>query len=107
MIKTIDDAHFEEYITSVSTPIIVDFWAEWCGPCKLLAPALDEIDKNYSETIQIAKLNVDFNSDTSVKYDIKSIPALLFFKNGELLGKLSGAVPKQKILDKLEELKLL
>jgi|TARA_R110000822_G_scaffold46084_5_gene122841 thioredoxin 1 len=107
MIKTIDDAHFEEYITSVSTPIIVDFWAEWCGPCKQLAPVLDEIDKSYGETIQIAKLNVDFNSDTSGKYDIKSIPALLFFKNGELLGKLSGAVPKQKILDKLEALKLL
>jgi thioredoxin 1 len=107
MIKTIDDEHFEDYISSVSTPIIVDFWAEWCGPCKMIAPVLDEIDENYGNSIQIAKLNVDFNSDTSVKYDIKSIPALLFFKNGELLGKLSGAVPKQKILDKLEALKLL
>ena len=107
MIKTIDDEHFEDYISSVSTPIIVDFWAEWCGPCKIIAPVLDEIDENYGNSIQIAKLNVDFNSDTSVKYDIKSIPALLFFKNGELLGKLSGAVPKQKILDKLEALKLL
>ena len=107
MIKTIDDEHFEDYISSVSTPIIVDFWAEWCGPCKMIAPVLDEIDENYGNSIQIAKLNVDFNSDTSVKYDIKSIPALLFFKNGELLGKLSGAVPQQKILDKLEALKLL
>ena len=107
MIKTIDDEHFEDYISSGTTPIIVDFWAEWCAPCKQLAPVLDEIDKNYGDTIQIAKLNVDFNSDTSVKYDIKSIPTLLFFKNGELLGKLSGAVPKQQILDKLEALKLL
>ena len=107
MIKTIDDAHFEDYISSGATPIIVDFWAEWCAPCKQLAPVLDEIDKNYGDTIQIAKLNVDFNSDTSPKYDIKSIPTLLFFKNGELLGKLSGAVPKQQILDEMEALNLL
>jgi thioredoxin 1 len=107
MIKVIDDEHFEDYISSFSTPIIVDFWAEWCAPCKILSPILDEIGKDYGETLQIAKLNVDFNPDTSLKYNIKSIPTLLFFKNGDLLGSISGAVPKQQILDKLEALKLL
>ena len=107
MIDTIDDAYFAEYIDAFSAPIIVDFWAEWCGPCKMVAPILEELDKDYGETIKIAKLNVDFNPDTTFRYNIKTIPTIIFFKNGEPLGMSVGTVSKQNILDKLDELNLL
>jgi thioredoxin 1 len=107
MIQTIDDAYFEEYISSTSTPIIIDFWAEWCGPCKMIAPVLEELDKDYGESIQIAKLNIDFNPRTPVQYDVRSIPTLIFFKGGADLGRAVGAVSKKLILDKLEHLQLL
>ena len=107
MIQTIDDAYFTEYIASVSTPIIVDFWADWCVPCKMVAPVLEELDKDYGETIKIAKLNVDFNPDTPVQYGIRSIPTLIFFKGGVDLGRAVGSVNKKLILDKLETLHLL
>jgi thioredoxin len=107
MIHTIDDAHFAEYVAATSTPLLIDFWAEWCGPCKIVAPILSELDKNYEGTIQIAKMNVDFNPETSELYEIRSIPTILFFKGGVDLGRLVGAGTKKSILDKLETLHLL
>tara|TARA_R110002020_G_scaffold447971_2_gene660581 strand:- start:767 stop:1090 length:324 start_codon:yes stop_codon:yes gene_type:complete len=107
MIQTIDDAYFKEYIASTSTPIIIDFWAEWCSPCKQIAPILEELDSEYKESIQIAKIDIDHNNGTTVQYDVRSIPTLLFFKNGENLGRTVGAISKQLIIDKLEHLQLL
>ena len=107
MIRTIDDVYFKEYISSTSTPIIVDFWTEWCGPCKIIAPILEELDKDYGETLQIAKLNVDFNHIIPVQYEVRSVPTLLIFKEGVDLGRIIGAVNKKSILDKLDSFNLL
>ncbi len=107
MIKTIDDASFNDFIQSTPTTILVDLWAEWCAPCKILAPVLEELDKNYRNSLKIAKLNVDFNPDTPVQYEVRGIPTILFFKNGKNIERTMGAVNKQVILDKLEHLKLL
>ena len=107
MIQTIDDTYFAKYIASTSAPIIVDFWADWCVPCKMIAPVLEELDKDYGETIKIAKLNIDFNPDTPVQYGVRSIPTLIFFKGGVDIGRAVGSVNKKLILDKLETLHLL
>ena len=107
MIQTIDDTYFAKYIASTSAPIIVDFWADWCVPCKMVAPVLEALDKDYGETIKIAKLNIDFNPDTPVQYGVRSIPTLIFFKGGVDLGRAVGSVNIKLILDKLETLHLL
>ena len=107
MIQTIDDTYFAKYIASTSAPIIVDFWADWCVPCIMIARVLEEFDKDYGETIKIAKLNIDFNPDTPVQYGVRSIPTLIFFKGGVDLGRAVGSVNKKLILDKLETLHLL
>ena len=107
MIQTIDDAGFNDFIQSTPTTILVDLWAEWCAPCKILAPVLEELDENYRNSLKIAKLNVDFNPDTPVQYDVRGIPTILFFKNGKNIERTVGAVNKQLILDKLEHIKLL
>jgi len=106
MIQTIDDAHFESFIKA-NRITIVDFWAEWCAPCKLIAPVLEELDTLYKDTISIAKINTDHNNLSPVQYEVRSIPSLLFFSDGKLLGRTVGAVNKQLIIDKLEHLHLL
>ena len=91
------DASFEADVLKSAEPVVVDFWAEWCGPCRMIAPALDEISGQVGDKVKIVKLNVDENPDTAAKYGIMSIPTLLMFKNGEISSRQVGAAPKQKL----------
>ncbi|HEY4139893.1 MAG TPA: thioredoxin [Pseudolabrys sp.] len=91
------DASFEADVLKSSEPVVVDFWAEWCGPCRMIAPALDEISGQVGDKVKIVKLNVDENPNTAAKYGIMSIPTLLMFKNGEISSRQVGAAPKQKL----------
>jgi thioredoxin 1 len=103
MAKTIEitDSNFEEIIKS-ETPVLVDFWAEWCGPCKMIGPVVEELAGEYDGKAVIGKVNVDENPNVSAKFGIRSIPTLLVFKDGEIVDKQIGAVPKQVLADKLE-----
>ena len=98
----VTDADFETQVLKSDLPVIVDFWAEWCGPCKMIAPVMEELSGEYSGKVKFAKLNVDFNPRTSAKYGVRSIPTLLIFKGGSPVGQVVGAVPKQMLKQKLE-----
>ena len=93
----VSDADFEAQVLKAAEPVVVDFWAEWCGPCKMIAPVLDEIAGTLGDKVKIVKLNVDENPATASKYGIMSIPTLMLFKNGELASRQVGAAPKQKL----------
>ena len=93
----VSDATFETEVLKSASPVVVDFWAEWCGPCRMIAPALEEISKSLGGKVKIVKLNVDENPQTAAKYGIMSIPTLMMFKNGELASRQVGAAPKQKL----------
>ncbi|MGE0752005.1 MAG: thioredoxin [Variibacter sp.] len=93
----VSDASFEAEVLKASEPVVVDFWAEWCGPCKMIAPALEEIAGSLGDKVKIVKLNVDENPQTASKYGIMSIPTLMMFKNGELASRQVGAAPKAKL----------
>lgn len=97
----ITDANFEEVIAS-DKPVLVDFWAEWCGPCKMIGPVVEELAGEYEGKAVIGKVNVDENPNTSAKFGIRSIPTLLIIKNGEIVDKQVGAVPKAVLAEKIE-----
>ncbi len=100
----LNDANFDEVVLKSEKPVMVDFWAEWCGPCRMVSPIVSEIGDEYKEKAVIGKLDVDNNPTVSAKYGIRSIPTILFFKNGELADKQVGAVPKSNLVSKLEAL---
>ncbi len=93
----VSDATFESEVLKATGPVVVDFWAEWCGPCRMIAPALEEIAGSLGDKVKIVKLNVDENPQTAAKYNIQSIPTLLIFKNGDMSSRQIGAAPKQKL----------
>ena len=96
-VSKVSDSDFEAQVLQSTEPVVVDFWAEWCGPCKMIAPALEEIAGSMNGKVKIVKLNVDENPATAAKYGIMSIPTLMLFKNGELASRQVGAAPKQKL----------
>jgi len=100
-IQTLTDATFDEVVGSSSKPILVDFWAEWCGPCKTIAPILEELATEQSEKFVIGKLDVDVNVATATKFAVMSIPTLLLFKDGEVVARLVGAKPKGALLQEI------
>jgi thioredoxin 1 len=95
----ITDSTFDDEVMKSDIPVIVDFWAPWCGPCKMIAPILEDIATEYDGKLKVAKLDVDTNSKVASQYKIMSIPALLIFKNGELVDQMIGAMPKNQLLD--------
>ena len=100
----LDESNFDREVTQSDGAVIVDFWAEWCGPCKMIAPLLDEIAREKVGVVKVAKVNVDESQGLSFKYNIRAIPALLFFKNGQLRDQITGVTSKKDLLSRLEAL---
>ena len=103
MSTTLTDATFDEEIAGSAEPVLVDFWAEWCGPCKMIAPVLDEIAAEQAGKVKVVKLNVDENQDTARRFDVMSIPTLIVFKDGQPAKKMIGAKGKGALLEDLAE----
>lgn len=102
-ITTLTDATFDEVVGSAEKPILVDFWAEWCGPCKMIAPILEELAVEQSDKFTVGKLDVDVNVATATKFSVMSIPTLLLFKDGEVIARLVGAKPKGALLQEITQ----
>ena len=98
LIKHVSDASFEGDVLKSSTPVLVDYWAEWCGPCKMIAPILDEVAGSYQGKLTIAKMNVDENREVPARFGIRGIPTLMLFKGGQVVERIVGAQPKERIL---------
>lgn len=98
---TITDQNFEEEVSKSNIPVLIDFWAVWCGPCRAIAPIVEQLAAEYDGKVKIGKLDVDENPDTAVKYGVRSIPTLLIFKNGQLVDTIIGAVQKHVLVQKI------
>lgn len=101
---TFTDQNFEAEVLNSDIPVMIDFWAVWCGPCRMIAPLVEELAVEYAGKVKIGKLDVDNNPETAVKYGVRSIPTLLFFKQGKLVDTVLGAVPKNLISGKLDSI---
>ena len=97
LIKHISDATFDAEVLKSTKPVLVDYWAEWCGPCKMIAPILDEVAKDYNGKLKVAKLNIDENQETPAKYGIRGIPTLMLFKGGNIEATKVGALSKSQL----------
>ena len=102
LIKHVSDATFDGDVVQSDKPVLVDYWAEWCGPCKMIAPILDEVAKDYTGRLQIAKMNVDENREVPAKYGIRGIPTLMLFKSGQLAATKVGALSKAQLTSFLD-----
>ena len=103
LITAVTDANFAAEVLESETPVLVDFWAEWCGPCRVVAPILEEINEEQGN-LRVVKLNVDENQETAARYDVMSIPTMIVFRNGEIATKIIGAMPKKRLVQELERL---
>ena len=101
--KTVTDQSFSQDVLGASKPVLVDFWAEWCGPCRMIAPALEEISNELGERVEVVKLNIDDNPDAPAKYGVRGIPTMMLFRGGQMASMKVGAMPKAKILEWLAE----
>jgi thioredoxin 1 len=102
-VSEVTDADFNQEILESPLPALVDFWAPWCGPCRIMGPILEEIGEEYKDRVRVAKMNVDDNVNTPARYGVRGIPALLLFKKGELVDQIIGAVPKAQVVGLLEK----
>ncbi|MEM8795136.1 MAG: thioredoxin [Pseudomonadota bacterium] len=101
--QAVSDQTFEQDVIKSDTPVVVDFWAEWCGPCKMIGPSLEEISDEMGEKVKIVKLNIDDNNETAIKYGVRSIPTLILFKDGEPASMKVGAAPKSDLAKWISE----
>ena len=102
-VSDVDDKSFEEQVLKSEVPVLVDFWAPWCGPCKTIAPLLEEIAEEYGGKVLVAKVNVDDNQEYANRYNVRGIPNLILIKDGEVKDQIVGNVPKQEIVSKLDK----
>jgi len=101
---TLDEANFDKEVTQSTTPVLVDFWAEWCGPCKLIAPLIDEVAREKAGAIKVGKVNIDDNQSLSFKYNIRAIPTLVLFKNGQVADQITGMTSKGDLIKRIDAL---
>ncbi|MGB6123646.1 MAG: thioredoxin [Bacteroidota bacterium] len=97
----LNDTNFQQEVLNSDTPVLVDFWAVWCGPCRMVAPVVEEIAKEYNGKLKVGKLDVDNNPEVSMKFGIRSIPTLMVFKGGQVVEQIVGAMPKRNLMDKV------